>query len=217
LPKEDEAMATTKNSTRRQAKPKNSITENSLMKNSTAKSSRAISSSASKGTKARPVSEADAAPASKRFRVKLEKHAGSSAAMLTVPFDVRKVFGTRARVPVRCTINGFTFRSSIFPKGDATHYMVVNREARDGAGVAAGETVTITMERDTEPRVVTPPAELARALKTNRAARDAWDKLSYTHQKEHARAVEEAKRPETRARRVERAVAELTSAKKPRG
>ncbi len=151
----------------------------------------------------------------KRFRVALQKHEGSEAALLMVPFDVQKVFGTRARVPVRCTINGFTFRSSIFPTGEGTHYMVVNREARAGAGIRAGETVTMTMERDTEPRVITPPPELARALKSNKAARAAWDKLSYTHQKEHARAVEEAKRPETRQRRVERAVAELAAGKKP--
>jgi Domain of unknown function (DUF1905)/Bacteriocin-protection, YdeI or OmpD-Associated len=164
-----------------------------------------------------PATKATAAPASKRFRATLEKHAGSAAAMLTVPFDVQKVFGTRARVPVRCTINGFTFRSSIFPTGEGTHYMVVNREARAGAGVEAGATITMTMERDTEPRVVTPPAELARALRRNKAARAAWDKLSYTHQKEHARAVEEAKRPETRDRRVERAIAEISAGKKPRG
>ena len=93
--------------------------------------------------------------------------------------------------------------------------MVLNREVRAGAGVEGGQTVSMTMERDTEPRVITPPAELARALKTNKAARAAWDKLSYTHRKEHARAVEEAKRPETRERRVERAVAELAAGKKP--
>jgi uncharacterized protein YdeI (YjbR/CyaY-like superfamily) len=118
---------------------------------------------------------------------------------------------------VRCTINGFTFRSSIFPVGDGTHYMVVNKEARAGANVRAGETVTVTMERDTEPRVITPPAELARALKADEAARAAWDKLSYSHQKEYARAVEEAKRPETRQRRVEQAVVQLSTGKKPRG
>jgi hypothetical protein len=212
LPKEDEALATTKTSKTTRAKPKASAA-----KASKAKKPGAVSSSTSKGTKARPASTAKAAPASKRFRATLAKHAGSSAAMLTVPFDVQKVFGTRARVPVRCTVNGFTFRSSIFPTGEGTHYMVVNREARAGAGVAAGETVTMTMERDTEPRVVTPPAELARALGRDKAARAAWDKLSYTHQKEYARHVEEAKRPETRDRRVRHAIEELSAGKKPRG
>jgi uncharacterized protein YdeI (YjbR/CyaY-like superfamily) len=70
--------------------------------------------------------------------------------------------------------------------------------------VGAGETVTVVMERDTEPRVVTPPADLAAALDADEAAKAAWAKLSYTHQKEHVLAIEEAKKPETRARRLAR-------------
>ena len=149
----------------------------------------------------------------KRFRITLEKHEHSEAAIMTLPFDVEKVFGTRARVPVRGTINGFPFRSSIFPKGDGHHYMVVNREVRAGAKVKGGDTVSVQMERDDEPRTITPPPELARALKANKAAHAAWEKLSYTHQKEYASAIEEAKKPETRARRVEKAITELTARK----
>lgn len=149
--------------------------------------------------------------AKKSFRIKLEGYEGSSAAGIIVPFDVEKVFGTRARVPVRGTINGYPYRSSIFPKGDGRHYMVINRETREGAKVKAGDTVSFVMERDEEPRFVTPPPELARALRANKTAKAAWDKLSYTRRKEHARAVEEARRPETRARRVEKAVEELSA------
>lgn len=152
----------------------------------------------------------------KRFRVKLEGYEGTEGACLIVPFDVEKVFGARARVPVRGTVNGHPFRSSIFPTGDGQHYMVVNKQVREGAEVKAGDTVSLVMERDEEPRVVTPPPELARALRANKTAKAAWDKLSYTHQKEHARAVEEARRPETRARRVERALAELSAGAKPK-
>ena len=150
----------------------------------------------------------------KSFRVKLEACTGSQAARFDVPFDAEKVFGTRARVPVRGTVNGFPFRSSIFPTGQGTHYMVVNRETREGAKVKAGDTVSFVMERDEEPRVITPPPELARALSANKTAKAAWDKLSYTRRKEYARAVEEARRPETRARRVEKAVAELSAGAK---
>ena len=147
----------------------------------------------------------------KRFRAKLETYENTEATAITIPFDVQKVFGTRARVPVRGTINGFAFRSSVFPKGDGQHYMVVNREVRAGAKVKGGETVSVVMERDEEPRTVEPPAELARALKGNKEARAAWEKLSYSHRKEYARSVEEAKRPETRQRRVEKALAELAA------
>lgn len=205
-----------KKSLTEQAQPKNSPKKSSPKKSSSKKNP-PPGSSTSKGAQARGASKAAATPAAKRFRVLLEPCAGSTAAMLTVPFDAAKRFGTRARVPVRCTVNGFTFRSSIFPKGDGTHYMVVNREARAGANVGGGQTVTMTMERDDEPRVITPPTELARALKSNKAAQAAWDKLSFTHRKEYARAVEEAKRPETRQRRVEHTLAELSAGKKPRG
>lgn len=160
-----------------------------------------------------PTKKTATKPAAKRFRVTLEQMEKMDATLFHLPFDVQAVFGTRARVPVRGAINGYPYRNSIFPRGDGTHYMVVRKELREGAGVKGGQTVTVTMERDDEPRTVTPPAELARALKRDRAAREAWDKLSYTHQREHARAVEEAKRPETRARRVEKTIAQLLAGK----
>ena len=152
----------------------------------------------------------------KRFKVLLEQYATSEATAITIPFDVREVFGTRARVPVRGTINGFPFRSSIFPRAEGKHYMVVNKAVRAGAKVKGGETISVVMERDDEPRVITPPEDFARALKANREAKAAWEKLSYSHQKEYAGAIEEAKKPETRTRRIEKALAELASGKKPR-
>lgn len=140
----------------------------------------------------------------KRFKVLLEADPdGSRATGITIPFDVEKEYGTRARVPVRGTLNGAPFRSSIVPMG-GRHMMVVPKKLRDAAGVSAGETITVVMERDTEPRVVTPPADLVAALDADEAAKAAWAKLSYTHQKEHVLAIEEAKKPETRARRLAR-------------
>jgi uncharacterized protein YdeI (YjbR/CyaY-like superfamily) len=127
---------------------------------------------------------------------------------------VEKTFGARGRVPVRGTLNGAPFRSSVFPMGGDCHFMVVNRELREAAGVRGGETVPVTMERDTEARTITPPADLARAIKADKAAQAAWDKLSYTHRKEHIRAVEEAKKPETRQRRIEKSVEMLAAGKK---
>jgi uncharacterized protein YdeI (YjbR/CyaY-like superfamily) len=74
------------------------------------------------------------------------------------------------------------------------------------------------MERDTEERVITPPADLARALKANKEAQAIWDKLSYTHRREHVEHLEDAKKPETRQRRLEKAIALLAAGKRePRG
>ena len=146
----------------------------------------------------------------KRFRAELVKDDNSTATAIEIPFDVQKVFGTRARVPVRGTLNGFPYRSSIFPMG-GQHWLVVNRQMREGAKANAGETVGVVMERDDAPRTVEAPADFARALKASRAAQAAWDKASYTHRKEYVQAIEGAKRPETRTRRIEKAIAELTA------
>ena len=147
----------------------------------------------------------------KRFRVVLEKDDNSEATGIRIPFSVEKEFGARARVPVRGTINGFAFRSSVFPMGEGCHYMAVNKELRAGAKAKGGDVVSVVMERDEEPRVITPPEDFARALKSNRAAQAAWDKLSYTHRKEYAKSIDEAKKPETRARRIEKAIAMLAA------
>ena len=87
------------------------------------------------------------------FKVRLEGETSSEVAALSAPFDVEKTFGTRGRVPVRGTINGYPFRSSLMPMGGC-HRMVVNRAMREGAGVKAGDTVKAVMERDAAPRPV---------------------------------------------------------------
>ncbi len=92
--------------------------------------------------------------------------------------------------------------------------MVVNRHLRAAAGVRGGETVPVHMERDDEPRTIDPPADFARALRGNKEARAVWDKLSYTHRREHVEHIEEAKKPETRERRIEKSVALLAAGKK---
>jgi hypothetical protein len=150
----------------------------------------------------------------KRFRAVLEQSESSTATAITIPFDVPKAFGKRGRVAVRGTINGVLFRSSVFKMGDAPYFMVVNRQMRAAAGVSAGQTISVVMERDDEPRTVEVPADLQAALKSRRGAEEAWARLSFTHQKEHVQAITEAKRPETRARRVAKTIEQLSSGKK---
>ena len=148
-----------------------------------------------------------------KFKVKLEGMEGSSVAGLSAPFDVQKTFGTKARVPVRGTVNGVPFRSSLMPMG-ACHRMVVNKSMRDAAGVKAGDTVSVVMERDDNERVVEVPALLEKALSKSKAAQASWDKRSFTHQKEMARAITDAKKEETRARRLAMIVDILKNDKK---
>lgn len=146
----------------------------------------------------------------KRFRALVERGERSAVCAIHFPFDVEQTFGARGHVPVRGTLNGAPFRASIF-KMRGRHFMVVNRKLREAAGVSGGETVPVRIERDTEPRVVTPPADFARALRANPEARAAWDKLSYTHRREHVEHIEDAKKPATRQRRVEKSVSQLAA------
>jgi uncharacterized protein YdeI (YjbR/CyaY-like superfamily) len=113
---------------------------------------------------------------------------------------------------VRGTLNGAPFRSSLSPYG-RIHYLGINRTLREQAGVQAGDLVEIALEKDDEPRQVSLPPDFAQALRENPAAQAAWDRLSYSHQREHVQAVEEAKKPETRMRRIEKAIAQLLNPK----
>ena len=146
------------------------------------------------------------------FTVKLEGK-GSSVAWLNAPFDVEKLFGTRARVPVRGTINGFPFRTSLMPMGGC-HGMCVNKTMRDEAGVGAGDTVRVVLERDEATRVVEVPPLLKKALAKSKTAQANWRKLAYTHQKEIALSIRNAKQEETPVRRLAKAMNALKTGKK---
>jgi hypothetical protein len=130
--------------------------------------------------------------------------AEDSGVFIELPLDVPAAFG-KARAPVRGTINGHPFRSTVAVYG-GRYYLPVKRALREAAGVAAGDTVVVELEPDDQPRTVAPPADLADALTADPEAKAAFDGLSFTHQREYAEWVAEAKRAETRRRRVEQAV-----------
>jgi len=148
-----------------------------------------------------------------KFKIKLDGMESSEVAALSAPFDVEETFGTRARVPVKGTINGFPFRSSLMPMGGC-HRMVVNKAIRDGARVKAGDRVSVVMERDEEERVVDVPPLLKKELVKNKTAQANWDKQSFTNQKEMARSITEVKQQETRVRRLAKVMAILKNGKK---
>ena len=137
----------------------------------------------------------------RKFRVKLLGQAESEVAALKPPFDVAAVFERKGRVPVKGTINGFPFRSSLMNMGDG-HMMVVNAQLRAGAKCTAGDTVAVLMELDEDKRTVEVPAYLKKIIDCDPKAREFWPKLSFTHQKEYVREIEGAKRIETRDKRV---------------
>ena len=127
-----------------------------------------------------------------------------SMCIVPVPFDPVPVFG-KVRAPVKVTLNGFTYRSTIAAMGGPP-CIPLRKSNREAAGLEGIETLKVRLELDTDARVITPPADFARALKAAPPAWDRWRELSYSHQREYAESVTSAKAAETRARRIERAV-----------
>jgi hypothetical protein len=119
-----------------------------------------------------------------RFTATLERNerGGTKA---EIPFDVAAAFGS-VRAPVLATINGFTFRTRTMRYG-GVYLLGVNREAREGAGVEAGDMIAVALELDEAPREVDVPRELTRALETEPELRSFFDSLSYTHRRAYAR------------------------------
>lgn len=135
-------------------------------------------------------------------------HRDGAMCAIPVPFDPKPLFG-KTRAPVRVTLAGYTFRSTISKYGE-DHWIPLRKSHREAAGLEGDETLEVTLVLDDEKREVTPPDDLVKALRKAKAWK-AWEALSFTHQREHAEAVEGAKKPETRARRIEKSVAMIAS------
>ncbi|NUU59039.1 YdeI/OmpD-associated family protein [Paenibacillus agri] len=126
-----------------------------------------------------------------------------------VPLAVEEIFGTKSRVQVKGTINGIPYRGMLMPHGDGRHFMVANKELRNLAKAGPGDIVNVTMEGDSESRDVLAPDDFLATLSTNERARDYYDNLAYSYQKEYVAWIEGAKRQETRAARIEKSVGKL--------
>jgi hypothetical protein len=136
---------------------------------------------------------------------------GKTATGIPVPEQVIEALGSSKRPPVTITVNGHSYRTTAVRMG-GRFFVPLSAENREAAGVGAGESITVDIVADTAPREVTMPDDLAAAL--DDAARATYEGLSYTHRKEWVRWVEEAKKPETRAARIEKTVAGLREGKK---
>ena len=123
---------------------------------------------------------------------------------VVVPGDPKEEFGG-ARAPLAGTVNGTPFRGRLMVYGGVT-YLGFRKEIRDAAGIAEGDDVEVDIERDDAPREVEVPEALASALARDPDAKSAFEALAFTNRKEYAQWIAEAKKDETRARRVARAV-----------
>jgi Bacteriocin-protection, YdeI or OmpD-Associated/Domain of unknown function (DUF1905) len=144
-----------------------------------------------------------------RFSTKVKSEGPGT--FIELPFDVVDAFGAK-RVPVRCTINGTEFRSTVAVYG-GRYYLPINKKLQAEAGVAAGDEVELLVDRDDAPRDVEEPDDLRSALDEDNDARLTFEALSFTHRREYVEWITEAKRDETRRRRIDKTLEMLRAGK----
>lgn len=142
-----------------------------------------------------------------RFRATIQLE-GKTATGIPVPADVVEQLGKGKRPPVRVTIGGHTYRSTVAAYGDG-FMLPLSAQNREAAGAAAGDELDVDVELDTEPRTVEVPEDFADALTAEPEAKRYFEGLSYSQQRWHVLSIEGAKAAETRQRRIDKSVAML--------
>ena len=143
------------------------------------------------------------------------QNAGGGGAFVEVPFDVEGAFGSK-RPKVKAMIEGVSYRGILTRMGTDHHLLIILKEIREKVGKTFGDEVKITVEPDTEPRVIEIPKDLMKELKKDKEAKGFFDKVSYTHQREYVMWINEAKREETRQNRIMKTIEMLKKGKKAR-
>jgi hypothetical protein len=127
---------------------------------------------------------------------------------IEVPAEVVAALDAGKRPPVVVNVNGYEYRSTVAPMG-GKYLLPFSADRRRESGIQGGDAIDVKLTLDTAPRTVEIPDDLQSALNSSVTAAAAWDKLSYTHRKEHVRSVLDAKKAETRTRRIAAVVAKL--------
>lgn len=143
-----------------------------------------------------------------RFQAALRPDPAGVGTYVLVPREVERAMGLKGRPKIQSVIAGHQYRGSLMPTADG-FCLGVLKAIQEAAGVKRGDVISVELELDTAPRVIEPPRDLADALGRDRRAAAAWEKLSYTNKREIAQSLEEAKKPETRERRLAAALTRL--------
>jgi uncharacterized protein YdeI (YjbR/CyaY-like superfamily) len=150
---------------------------------------------------------------SKSFEATLERlRSNLGWVVIRIPFNVQKTWGTRGMFRVKGEINGFAFRTSLFPTRKGEHFLLVNKKMQAGAHASEGNTAEFFLEPDTEERVVAVPAEFKRILAKDRSFRHWFDALSYSIRKWISDWIVQPKSAASRVRRAEQVAEQLFSA-----
>jgi len=143
------------------------------------------------------------------FKAVLQPDPTGTGTFVLVPRKLHEQLGLKGRPKIQAVIAGHPYRGSLMPMGDGTYCLGVLKSIQQAAGVKRGDTITVELAVDTAPRSVDVPYDLAGLLARDKKAAAAWERLSYTNQKEMAQSLEEAKKPETRERRLRVALEKL--------
>lgn len=130
-----------------------------------------------------------------------------------IPFSVSEVYDTRGRLKIKAKFDGYPYRGSIAPMG-GRHILGVTKEIRRAISKGAGDIIKVEIEEDKEPRIVNVPDDFKKALSKNKRANEVFDNFAYTHRKEYVRWIDEAKKSETRERRIVKAVQMISQGQK---
>ncbi len=147
-----------------------------------------------------------------KFQATLQLN-GKTATGIEVPPEIVEALGNGKRPAVKVTIGSYSYRSTVAPMG-GKFYLPVSAEHRTAAGIAAGDAIEVELALDTAPREVEIPDDFAAALAGDAAAKGFFDSLSYSDRRRHVLAIAEAKTPETRQRRIVKAMELLRAGKK---
>jgi hypothetical protein len=139
-----------------------------------------------------------------KFKARIEAGGGGGAYVL-FPYDTGKAFATKGRVPVKATFNGVPYTGSLIKYGNPHHMLVMLKAIREQTGKGPGDTIEVVVWKDEEVRTVEVPARFEKLIKKEGLLPD-FEKLSYTHRKEYCGWIAEAKKEETRLRRIEKAI-----------
>lgn len=151
----------------------------------------------------------------KKFTAILEKSdKGIDATYVSIPFDVEKEYGTKGQVKVKVTFDGHPYRGVIANMGTGCHVIGVRKDIRQAIQKQAGDRVAVTLEQDTEERIVDVPDDLKKSLKKYPKAESLFNMLSFTNRKEYAVWVSSAKKQETREKRLKETITKLLAGKK---
>ena len=129
----------------------------------------------------------------------------NGGAFIEFPYEVEKLYGVKGRVPVNVTFDGIPYRGSMVKMRSERHLLLILKEIRERLGKEGGENVRVTVDLDEAPRVITLASDIEAAFK-KAGVLERYRALSFSHQREHALAIEDAKQPETRRRRINKAV-----------